>query len=160
MCLVILSIGKQAFYTIKTSIIKVEKIAFLQRGQSIVLVKNLKFFQVFILAKQERKRCWSIFFTGKKSFQTKKITFKYVKKYCIFPKRLVRGFRQKFEIFQSFYFIKKKARKMCFTIFSIEKQSFQTIKILILKCRKIAVFQRVQSMVFVKNLRFFHIFIL
>ena len=50
-CLLIFQIEKKVFFNIKMSFQKVAKFEFLQRGQSMVLVKNGNFFHTLFLAK-------------------------------------------------------------------------------------------------------------
>ena len=65
-----------------------------------------------------------------------------------FPKGLVHGFCQKLNILFLFSFSVKQSETRCFLTFWIEDLPIQTRKTLILKSRKLAFFQRGQSMIF------------
>ena len=104
MCLMIFQKGKKLFLTVKNRKLKELKIGIFPKGQSMVLVKNLKFSIFLFLAKSVSKMCLMIFQKGKKLFQAIKHTKLKKSKIGIFPKGLVHGFGQKFENFPSFYF--------------------------------------------------------
>ena len=72
MCLTILWKGKKLFYTIKNKKFKKSKNWDFSklRGQSMILVKNLKFFYLFIFGKISQQMCLTIFQKEKKRFQT------------------------------------------------------------------------------------------
>ena len=62
--------------------------------------------------------------------------------------------------FCMFLFLAIEARKMCYTIFQMEKTPFQAIKQEVEKVEKLRFFQRgYQSMVLVQNWPFLHVFI-
>ena len=101
---------------------KSRKNCFFAKGLVHSFGQKFEIFPSFHFSKIGKKKVLVDILYRKKVFlDKKKITFKYVKKYCIFPKRLVRGFRQKFEIFQSFYFIKKKRKGKCVSRYSPSK---------------------------------------
>ena len=102
---------------------KSRKNCFFAKGLVHSFGQKFEIFPSFHFSKIGKKKVLVDILYRKKVFlDKKKITLKYVKKYCIFPKRLVRGFRQKFEIFQSFYFIKKRQGK-CVSRYSPSKNS-------------------------------------
>ena len=83
---------------------KVEKSGFFQRGQSMVLVKNLKFSMLLFLARSTTKMCLTLLQKDKKRFYTiKNKKVKKVEKSGFFPRGLVHGFGKKFEFFFSFF---------------------------------------------------------
>ena len=66
MCLVMLSIGKQAFYTIKTSIIKSRKKCFLAKGIVHSFGQKFEIFPIFHFSKIGKKKVLvDIFFIEK-----------------------------------------------------------------------------------------------
>ena len=69
-----------------------------------VLVKNLKFFHVFIFGKIRLQNVFDHILGRKKTFLDYKNRKFKESKIEIFPKGWVHGFRQKFENFPSFYF--------------------------------------------------------
>ena len=67
--------------------------------------KNLKFFHVFIFGEINQKNLFDVILESQTAFlDPKKQKFQKVEKIRIFPKGLVHGFGQKFEIFSCFYF--------------------------------------------------------
>ena len=63
-----------------------------------ILVKKLKFFHLFCLSKIDREKVFADVLNKKKPLQTIKTTVYEKGKISIFPKGLVRRFREKFEI--------------------------------------------------------------
>ena len=63
-----------------------------------MLVKKLKFFHLFCLSKMDREKVFTDVLDKKKPLKTIKTTVYKKRKISIFPKGLVRRFRQKFEI--------------------------------------------------------------
>ena len=90
---------------------KKAKLAFLQRGQSKILVKKLKFFYLLSLSKQIEKNCLLTFQIKKRALKTIKTTVYEKRKIRIFPKLLVHRFGQKFEIFSTLVFMQNRRRK-------------------------------------------------
>ena len=83
----------------------IEKLRFFQREKLIVLIKNLKFFHLFIFGKIRKENVFdNILETKKKLFYTMKNKKLKSPKIGIFPKGLLHGFGQKFENFPSFYY--------------------------------------------------------
>ena len=76
-----------------------------------VLVKNLKFCERFVLSKYTEKKSLVTFFLENKIFWQYKHGFKNKTKIGIFTKGIVHAFGQKFEVFSSFVFIKNRSRK-------------------------------------------------
>ena len=75
-----------------------------------VLVKNLKFFLLFILGKIGMEKVFDYIFHSKKGFlDNKDFDFKKSKN-CVFPKDLVHAFGIEFLNFSYFYFRQKKKR--------------------------------------------------
>ena len=157
-CLVTFQIEKQHFQTIKTWIKKTgEKLAFFQRGQSIVSAKIMKFLYLFFLGKIRQKKCLVTFQIENQHFQTIKTWIKKtVQKFAIFQRGqssvsakimkflyffILGKIRQKtcFQRGQSIvsakimeflyhFFLSKIRQKTCLVTFQIENQHFQTIK--------------------------------
>ena len=69
-----------------------------------VLVKNFKFFHLFIFGKIREENVFDDILKRKKAFLDYKKQNVKKSKIRIFPKGLVHGFGQKIEIFPSFYF--------------------------------------------------------
>ena len=70
-----------------------------------VLIKNLKFFHLFIFGKMRKENVFdNILERKKKLFYTRKNKRLKSPKIGIFPKGLLHGFGQKFENFPSFYY--------------------------------------------------------
>ena len=69
-----------------------------------VLVKNLKIFHLFIFGKIREENVFDDILERKKAFLDYKNRKLKKSKIGIFPKGLVHGFIQKFEIFPPFYF--------------------------------------------------------
>ena len=70
-----------------------------------VLVKNLKFFHVFIFGKINHQNVFDVILESQKVFlDYKKQKVKKVEKSGFFPRGLVHGFGKKFDIFPCFYF--------------------------------------------------------
>ena len=108
---------------------KDEKSGFFQRGQSMVLVKNLKFSMLLFLARSTTKMCLTLLQKDKKRFYTiKKQKVKKVEKSGFFPRGLVHGLGKKFEFFFFFLLQAKEARKMFLLLFQKGKRRFQTLK--------------------------------
>ena len=63
-----------------------------------MLVKKLKFFHLFCLSKIDREKVFADVLDKKKPLKTIKTTVYEKRKISIFPKGLVRRFRQKIEI--------------------------------------------------------------
>ena len=83
-----------------------------------VLIKNLKFFHLFIFGKIRKENVFdNILERKKKLFYTIKNKKLKSPKIGIFPKGLLHGFGQKFENFPSFLLLAKSASKICLTIF-------------------------------------------
>ena len=69
MCLTLFQQVKKAFLDYKKQKFqKVEKSGFFQRGQSMVLVKNLKFFHVSIFGKTNQRNVFDVILESQKSF--------------------------------------------------------------------------------------------
>ena len=81
-----------------------EKIAFFQTDYSMVLVKNLYCLHVLVLSKISKKRRLLAFCVENKPLSTMKTSIYKSGKICIFPKGLVHGFGQKFELSSFFGF--------------------------------------------------------
>ena len=74
----------------------------------------------------------------------------------IFPKGLVHGFGEKFEILLTFCFIQNTPKKV-FADVLVRKQAFLDNKNMLSKNAKFTFFQRGLSMNLVKQLNFFHV---
>ena len=72
-----------------------KKISFFWRVWSIILFKQLNIFHVFILGKIGKKRkCVGYILDRKKAFLGKKNKILKSRKYCVFPKGLVYGYKK------------------------------------------------------------------
>ena len=77
-----------------------------------ILVKKLKFFHLLYLSKIDREKVFAdVLDKKKKPLKTIKTTVYEKRKIRIFPKRLVHGFGQKFEILLTFRFMQNTPRK-------------------------------------------------
>ena len=85
---------------------------------------------------------FTIFQSGKTSFQAIKTRSSKSGKIDIFPKGLSHGFGPKMVIFPTFFFKEKKARKISFTIFQSEQTPFGVLKTSSPKSRKMAIFPK------------------
>ena len=111
------------------------------------------------LARSTTKMCLMLLQKVKKCFQTiKNRNFK-SRKIRIFPKGLVHGFGQKFEIFHVFIFGKINHQNVFDVTLESQKTFLDYKKQKLKKVEKSGFFQRGHSMVLVKNLKFFHVFI-
>ena len=75
----------------------------------------------------------------------------------IFPKGLVHGFGEKFEILLTFRFMHNTPRKSIWLRSHFKTSLFRQYKHRFKKHAKLFFFQRRQSMMMLKNLKFFHI---
>ena len=130
---------------------KVEKLEFFQRGLSMVLVKNWKFFQIFSLGKIGQKNVFYDILEGRNAFLDYKNKKLKKSKNRDFSKGVSRWFRAKTGNFSRFLFQGKQARKVCFTLLQKEKSLSRLQKQEFEKVEKLGFFQRGQSMVLVKN---------
>ena len=75
-----------------------------------MLVKELKFFHLFCLSKIDREKVFADVLDKKEDFKvnTIKTTVYETRKISIFPKGLVRRFRQKFEICSTLIFLQNR----------------------------------------------------
>ena len=76
-----------------------------------ISVKKLKFFHLLCLSKIDREKVFANVLDKKKPLKTIKTTVYEKRKIRIFPKGLVHGFGQKFEILLTFRFMQNTARK-------------------------------------------------
>ena len=76
-----------------------------------ILVKKLKFFHLLCLSKIDREKVFANVLDKKKPLKTIKTTVYEKRKIRIFPKGLVHGFGQKFEILLTFRFMPNTPRK-------------------------------------------------
>ena len=76
-----------------------------------ILAKKLKFFDLLCLSKIDRERVFADVLDKKKPFKTIKTTVYEKHKISIFPKGLVRRFRQKFEISLTLIFLQNRPGK-------------------------------------------------
>ena len=82
-----------------------------------VLVKNMKFFHVFIFGKISQQNVFDVILESRKvllDYKTQKV--KKAEKSGFFQRvfhKYVHGFGQKFEIFSMFLFLAQSASKMC-----------------------------------------------
>ena len=83
---------------------KIEKLGFFQRGWSMVFVKNLKFFHLFIFGKIRQENLFDNILEGKKAFLDSKIKKLKNSKNRDFSKGVSPWCGKKFEIFACFYF--------------------------------------------------------
>ena len=141
----------------KHKVKKVEKLRFLQWGQSMLLVQNWPFFYLFLFQAAIRTRI----------SKSRKIES--------FPKGLVHGFDPKLQPrpqgfslknevakighFSIFLFQSLEGRKMCFRIFQKEKTPLQAIKTRSSKSGKIDIFPNGLAMVLVQKWPFFKLFV-
>ena len=106
-----------------------------------LLVQKWPFWQVlFFQAIQARKMSFTIFQNEKMPFQVIKTRSSKSRKIDIFSKGLTHGFGPKLVFFPIFFFQEIQARKLSFTIFQNEKTTFQTIKTIRSRSRKIHIF--------------------
>ena len=77
-----------------------------------VTIKNLRFFQLFVLCNIHREKVFGDVLVGKKAFlENRNMALRKPIKIGIFPKGLFHDFGQKVYVFFSFVFIKNKSRK-------------------------------------------------
>ena len=97
---------KKAFLDYKKQKVKKvkKKSGFFQRGKSMALVKNWKFFHLFIFGKIRKENVFDNILERKKVFYTIKNKKLKSPKIGIFPKGLLHGFGQKFEFFFYYYY--------------------------------------------------------
>ena len=77
-----------------------------------VSVKNLKFCKRFVLCEIHREKVFGDVLLRKQAFlDSINMDFKKKKKIGIFAQGIVHDFRQKFEVFSFFVFIKNRSRK-------------------------------------------------
>ena len=115
---------------------------FFQRSWSMVLVKNLKIFHLFIFGKISQQNVFDDILERKKAFADyKKQKVKKVKNMEFF-KGVSPWFWSRIGKFSIFSFLAKSASKMCLTIFQKAKKLFQTIKKRKLKKSKNGIFPK------------------
>ena len=96
---------KKAFLDYKKWKLKTVKNWDFPKGVSPWFWSKIRNFSIFLLlAKSASKTCLTIFYKGTKLFQTIKNRKLKKSKIGIFPKGLVHGFGEKFELFPSFYY--------------------------------------------------------
>ena len=77
-----------------------------------ILVKKLKFFHLLCFLKIDREKVFADVLLRKQAFlDSINMDFKKKKKIGIFAQGIVHDFRQKFEVFSFFVFIKNRSRK-------------------------------------------------
>ena len=113
------------------------------------------FLTFFFFAVYARKMSFTIFYNKKTPFQAIKTRSLKRQKIDIFPKGLTHGFGPKMAIFLSFFFKAIQGRKMFFMILWNEKKPFQTIKTRSSKSRKIHIFPKGLTHVFVPRMAIF-----
>ena len=142
MCLMIFQKGKKLSQTIKTETKNSQKLGLFQRGQSMVLVKHLKIFHLFIFRKISQHNAFDNILERKKAFlDYKKQKVKTVKNWD-FSKGVSPWFWSKILKFSTFLFLAKLVSIMRLTIFQKGKKLFQTIKNTKLKKSKIGIFPK------------------
>ena len=83
-----------------------------------VLVKNLKFFHVFIFGKINHQNVFDVILESQKEFlDYKKRKVKKVEILVFFQRGWGWAIGQKFEIFSMFLFLARSTSKMCLTLF-------------------------------------------
>ena len=146
MSFTIFYIEKTAFQPIKTKSSKSRKTDIFPNGLTHSFDPKLAIFpNFFIQAILARKMSFTIFQNKKTPFQAIKTTSLESQKIDIFPFFqffFFSFFGQKMAVFPTFLFQAIQARKMCFTIFYIEKTPFSPIKQKVLKVEKLRFFQR------------------
>ena len=98
----------------------------LQRGQSMVFVKNRPFFHVCFVGKSSHKRSFFIFQIEKECFLDRNSKVETSAKNLKFSKGLVHGFWPKIDLFLMCVCLGNLATKDRSLIFWIEKNAFQT----------------------------------
>ena len=98
MCLTIFCKKNNCFQDYKNKKLKKSKIGIFPRGQSMVLVKSVKFGHVFIFRQISQKKEFNIILEQKNAFKTIKKRSLKNRRIGIFSKGLVHGFDQKCEI--------------------------------------------------------------
>ena len=137
MCLIIFQKGNKLFQTIKNTKLKQSKIGTFPKG-SMVLVKNLKIFHIFIFDKISQQNVFDDILERKKAF----LDYKKVKKVknWDFYKGVSPWFWSKICKFSMFIFLAISVSTMRLTIFQKGKKLFQTIKNTKLKQSTIEIF--------------------
>ena len=76
-----------------------------------IFIKKLKFFYLLSLSKIDQEKLFADVLEKKRPLKTIKTTGYEKRKIRIFRKRLVRRFRQKFELFSTLVFMQNRPRK-------------------------------------------------
>ena len=146
-------IEKNVFLTRKVMLQKSLKNRNFPKGLVYNLCDKIELFNMYVFwANLARIVCLIISWRHKNAFQTRKVKFPKVQK----KRKFSKGYSTVFDKNSSFspcvFFVQMKPQKIVFLILWIEKNDFQTKKSDVSKkVQKIAIFQRVKSMVFVKK---------
>ena len=129
--------------TRKTLILKIRKLAFFHRGQSMVFGQKFEILFLFSFSvKQSETRCFVTFWIENLPIQTRKTLSLKSRKLAFLHRGQSMVFGQKQESLFLFSFSAKYSKTKCFVSLQIEIQPFKTTKIWIQKSKKIVIFQK------------------
>ena len=142
-CSVTFWIENLPIQTRKTLILKIRKLAFFHRGQSMVFGQKFEILFLFSFSvKQSETRCFVTFWIENLPSQTRKSLSLKSRKLAFLHRGQSMVFGQKQESLFLFSFSAKYSKTKCFVSLQIEIQPIKTTKIWIQKSRKLLVFKK------------------